>query len=393
MGCLIVADWICTKISALLMAFIVTLSKVMKKAKDSSKKCVFIYANDLLGDTMIKLPFFFSLRNEFPREQYHVVAVLSPVMAEMLGKVMLFDEIIEEPPLHWRHPMFWIFRRGGIARSLKWAFRNTAEVFIVCHRSRSLGCDFAMDLLNPSVSVAYMADVQTPMLPATAKYQAKNYDCKYTHLLVAKDGRHQMNDMDTLLSFVVGREIKSKIPSPDALVQMLDFSLLDSGVDVEYVVLVPGARVEYRRWPIERFIEIAQRLDCTIVIVGGKEESLLSKKIANNCHHVIDLCGKTTLAQLGGVLSRAKFVVTNETGTASYSALLGAKTICILGGGDFGAFFPNSYCGNTISVFRRDKCFNCGWKCNKETFDDALAAPCIEAITVDDVYDAIRKLA
>ena len=67
MGCLIVADWICTKISALLMAFIVTLSKVMKKAKDSSKKCVFIYANDLLGDTMIKLPFFFSLRNEFPR--------------------------------------------------------------------------------------------------------------------------------------------------------------------------------------------------------------------------------------------------------------------------------------------------------------------------------------
>lgn len=391
MSFLIIADWICTKISVLLMALIVPLSKVMKKAKNSSKKYVFVYANDLLGDTMIKFPFFFSLRNEFPRERYHIVAVLSPVMAEMLGKIALFDEIIEETPLHWRHPMFWILRREGMANSLKWAFRHTADVFIACHRARSLGCDFAMDLLNPSVSVGYRADVQTPMLPATARYQAKNYDGKYTHLLVAEDGRHQMKDMNMLLSFAIGREIKSEAPPPEVLVRMLDFSLLDLGVDAEYIVFVPGARVEYRRWPIDRFMELAKRFYGTIVIVGGREESLLAKKIATSCRRAIDLCGKTSLAQLGGVLAKAKYVVTNETGTASYSAILGVKTICILGGGDFGAFFPNPYCPNAISVFHSDDCFNCGWKCKKTDLEGTVVAPCISSITVDDVCDAIKK--
>ena len=389
------ADWACSKLCIVLVFFAACASRVLKiSCKNRRKqKNVFVYANDLLGDTMLKLPFFFSLRSEFPRDQYRIVIVLSSVSAGILKRLSLFDEIIEEPSLHWRHPLFWIFGENGPAGSLRWAFCNAAEVFMDCHRTRSLGCDFAMALSRPSMSVAYATNLEKPMLPASARYQAKRYDHRYTHLLLLEKGRHQMSDMDRLLSYATGREIKSAAPAKNLLATMLDFSFVDSRMKSRYVVFVPGARVEYRRWPIDRFIEVANRLKCTIVIVGSSEEARLAKMIdaATNCR-TIDLCGKTTLSQLGGVLCGADMVVSNETGTASYAAMLGTKTICILGGGDFGAFFPNPYCENTLSVFHEDGCYHCGWKCKKANFDSLKAAPCINAISVKDVMDAIAQL-
>lgn len=392
---LLFADWACTRLCLLIFFFISSASRIFKlfHKADSKKKTVFVYANDLLGDTMIKMPFFFSLRKTFPRDDYSIVAVLSPATATSLIRLGLFDEVVEEAPLHWRHPLFWLIGRNGMARSLKWAFRNKADVFIVCHRSRSLGCDFALDLSRPSIAVAYAADTKTPMLPATAKLQAGKYDRKYTHLLTVEDGRHQMEDMDRMLSLTTDQEVKSVMPASYLLTSMLDFSIADTCLKPGYVVLVPGARVEYRRWPVERFIEIANRLKCQIVIVGTAEESELAKTIAaaTSCQ-TMNLCGKTSLAQLGGVLSRARLVLTNETGTASYSAILGTKTICMLGGGDFGAFFPNPYCANTLTVFHRYDCYHCGWKCSKINTDCPKIVPCITAISVDDVASAVSCL-
>ncbi len=390
---LCIADWICLKVSVTLAMIVTFMSRIFKRMRrfGRDKKNVFVYANDLLGDTIVKLPFFFSLRKEFPPEQYHIAVVLSPAIAEVIKKLNLFDEIILEPPLHWRHPIFWLVGKAGVAKSLRWAFSNTVEIMVVCHRSRSLGCDFALMLSSPSISVAYAADIKTPMLPMTARYQAKTCDRMYDHLLEPIDGRHQMEDMDRLLSLAVGHTVVSIRPSEEDIIAMLDFSLVEP--NLEYVVLVPGARVGYRRWPIPKFIETAKKLQSSIVVVGTAEESDLAREIgrALECK-VIDICGKTTLSQLGGVLTRAKLVITNETGTATYSAMLGAKTVCILGGGDFGAFFPNQYCKNSVSVFHMDDCFNCGWNCTKAILGQSNAAPCIEAITVEDVLDSAFKI-
>lgn len=391
---LCIADWICLRVSVVLIfivRFIARMGKLARRYK-CDQKLVLVYANDLLGDTIVKLPFFFSLRKEYPPGQYHIAVVLSPAMAEIIAKLALFDEIIKEPPLHWRHPIFWLVGRHGIARSLRWAFSHDVEVMIVCHRSRSLGCDFALRLCSPFISAAYAADVKTPMLPMTARYQAKVCDRMYDYLLTPMDGRHQMEDMDRLLSLAVGHHVKSVRPELQEIVGMLDFSL--AKFDFEYVVFVPGARVNYRRWPITKFIEMAKKLAGNVVVVGTAGESTLAREIATveDCN-VVDLCGKTTLPQLGGILARAKLVITNETGTATYSAMVGAKTVCIVGGGDFGAFFPNQYCKNAVSVFHMDECFNCGWNCTKVNLGPSNIAPCVEAVSVEDVFDSVSRIA
>ena len=161
----------------------------------------------------------------------------------------------------------------------------------------------------------------------------------------------------------------------------------------DYIVLVPGAGAKCRQWSVDSFVELADRIGGEFVVVGSKGERELGSRIADMAKaRVVNLCGKTTIAQLGGILLNAKFVVTNETGTATYAAVLGVPTICILGGGDFGAFFPNPYCENTVSVFHGDGCYYCGWKCKKANLDILETAPCINSISVDDVMDAINRL-
>lgn len=394
---LCIADWACTRFALAIMSIMVAMSRIVKFARHCSaskagKKIVFVYANDLLGDTMVKLPFFFSLRKAFPQDRYYIVVVLTPIMASLIGKLSLFDEVIEETTLHWRHPLFWLVGSNGIAKSLRWAFFHTAETMIVCHRSRSLGCDFALRLCTPSTSVTYAADVETPMLPMTAMLQAKSYDARYSHLLKAEQGRHQMDEMESLLQFATGRSVEFCCVGEKDVAHMLDFSLAKL-MEPKYIVIVPGARVNYRRWPVERFAEVASRLGKEVVVVGSDNETCLADKIAHmtSCR-VINLCGKTTLAQLGAILLRASLVVSNETGTANYAAVIGARTICIVGGGDFGAFFPNKHCPNAVSVFNQEPCFNCGWRCWKSDLSKADVAPCVMSVSVDDVMAAIDKI-
>lgn len=387
-----VGDWICCRVADCIVRVVSCVRK--PRREQHGKRIVFVYANDLLGDTIVKIPFFIALRKEFPPEAFKISMVLSPSTAHIVKGLGCVDEIIEETPLHWNHSIFWVFTKGQgfLTKSLRWACRHKADIAIVCHRSRSLGCDFAMRLSSPSTCVAYTVDANDPMLPMSAKYQVKHYDRQYTHMLPHRPGRHQIDEMAMLLSLAAGRNVVLSAPKKVDVLPCLDFTVADKLPSV-FSVVVLGARVKYRMWPLERFVELAKHIEGPIVVVGSADESLLADSFKKGCcfgENVVDLCGKTTLPQLGGVLIRARMVITNETGTANYAAIIGAHTVCILGGGDFGAFMPNKYCSNSICVYKVRSCFNCGWKCCEKDFAEDRAAPCIMDITVGDVIEAIR---
>lgn len=387
-------DWIFCRVAD--YSIRVTPFLLRRRQIDSvgGKKIIFVFANDLLGDTLVKIPFFIALRKEYPKEKFHITIVLSPSNAQMISALGCADEIIEENPLHWNHAIFWIFTKNGfLAKSLRWAIGHKAYVAILCHRSRSLGCDFVIRLCSPAISAAYAVDMTTPIFPMSAKYQVKVFDGYYSYLLKSLDGRHQIEDMGILLSKVIGHDVRLYAPTYEQIEPMLDFSVADS-LPGDYIVIVPGARVKYRRWPIERFSEMVACTKNSIVVVGSKEESYLSDeiiKISKKESSIFNLCGKTTLSQLGGVLLRACLVVTNETGTANYASIIGAKTLCILGGGDFGAFMPNFYCKDSFSIYKMRDCFNCGWKCKEMEFSEENTAPCIKAISVEEVKAVMQK--
>ena len=388
-------DAVCRGIAWLILELAMPISRIMNRNCADGRKKIIIFANEPLGDTIIKLPFFMAMRRLFRKDSYHITAVLSPQTAPVLIALGCFDEVISECLSPCRHVIFWIIGRGlFVAKALRWALRNKAEIFMACDRYRDLGCDFAHRLCKPSLSIAYDSIKIASIFPSSARYQKRYCDRLYTHLL-SPSCSNQIDETFAFLSFAVGRTIRPWIPTLNEFSSILDMSVaedLRSRIG-EYVVLTPGAGASYRRWPIKRFTALTAKVGGTFVIVGAKSESSLAAEVAaESGQNIIDLCGQTNIMQLLGVLSRAQMVITNETGTATCSAMLGARTVCILGGGDFGSFFPNNYFKNVVSVFHKESCFSCGWKCMKVDIRTVAVAPCINSITVEDVFCAVGKI-
>src|SRR4051812_25107058 len=79
-----------------------------------------------------------------------------------------------------------------------------------------------------------------------------------------------------------------------------------SGLEGDYVVVHPGASVPARAWAPERCRELVAALDRQVVVTGGPGERELTAFVAGD--EAIDLGGKTTLAELAGVLEGAEAV-------------------------------------------------------------------------------------
>lgn len=391
-ACFLLADtiaWLMTPFARIYQYF-------AAKSNPEKRKTVFIVATDRLGDALVRLPFYIHLRTMYPRDQYRIVCALTEPIAALFAHGDLFDEIVIDKNLHDSHPLFWLFGRGGIVCPvLRWAFANKIDVFISMLRIRSLGCDFVCRFSRPEVRLAYSYKEMTRLFPVMAKAQKLLYDKGYSHLLESTMGVHQFDDFAKVESFLSGKALARPVACPEACRQAL--RLPDCGAETgfeDFAVLVPGAGTRFRQWPTRRFAELADRLGGNFVIVGSTTEKTLGDEIAARSKSgakFVNLCGKTSLPQLGDLLAKASLVVTNETGTATYAAVIGAPTLCILGGGDFGAFFPNPYCRNTRSVYHKEPCFYCRWQCTKGCAHGA-AAPCIDSISVDEVYDAVADL-
>jgi len=98
------------------------------------------------------------------------------------------------------------------------------------------------------------------------------------------------------------------------------------------VVLIPGARWHSKRWPAASFAELADRLrrdGVQVVLVGGELPS--GEDPLARVEGIMDLRGRTSLPELGGILQRADLVVANDTGPMHLAAALGRRVIALMG--------------------------------------------------------------
>ncbi len=105
-----------------------------------------------------------------------------------------------------------------------------------------------------------------------------------------------------------------------------------------YAVLHPGATSASRRWPVERFAEVADGLAGAglVVAVGGvpAEAATTGALVAACRSRVVDLTGRTTLGSYAVLLRDAAIVVANDTGTAHLSAAVGGRVVTLFLSGD-----------------------------------------------------------
>lgn len=110
--------------------------------------------------------------------------------------------------------------------------------------------------------------------------------------------------------------------------------------DSPLVAIHPGATDPRRRWPAERFAEVAAALvddGARILLVGGAEDVPLAARIRTrieetapgSASRIEDASGRMTLRRLAAALAGADLLVANDSGPRHLAQAVGTKTVAV----------------------------------------------------------------
>jgi heptosyltransferase-2 len=137
---------------------------------------------------------------------------------------------------------------------------------------------------------------------------------------------------------VAAGEALAEIPNPALSVsttnqeRLLEILSLDTTRPI--VAMMPGA--EYgpaKCWPLTHFAELATQLEnsgFSVWVLGSEKDALAGEQIRSNSA-AINLCGKTTLAEVIDLLALAQHAVSNDSGLMHIAAAVGAHVHGIYG--------------------------------------------------------------
>ena len=156
----------------------------------------------------------------------------------------------------------------------------------------------------------------------------------------------------------------------------------------EYIVIVPSARWESKRWPAANFASLISMMPLPSVIVGSKGDSSITEEIIDRApitDKTINLCGRTSLKELVSLIAGAKAVVSNDSGPMHIAAALDKPTVAIFGPTDPNKTGPYGWKENSkLRVISPQ--VPCS-PCREKKCDDMQ---CMQSIEVKQVYEALK---
>lgn len=163
------------------------------------------------------------------------------------------------------------------------------------------------------------------------------------------------------------------------------------GLDLDRTVFIhPGARLVSRRWPLERYAEVAGALadaGWQIAITGSKGEAPLAQRLkAAMDRPCVDLCGETSLGGLASLLQRGRLLVCNDTGISHVAASVHLPSVVIASGSDVARWAPLDTQRHTV--------LHTPMACRPCAYDECpVGHPCALGVEVDHVMaEAVRRL-
>lgn len=167
-----------------------------------------------------------------------------------------------------------------------------------------------------------------------------------------------------------------------------------------YVVIHPGASDPRRRWPAERFAEIAVRLaeeGMQVVVVGEGSDAHLADAIAGlaSSSLVTSIGGRLSLGELAGLLARADLFVGNDSGPRHLAQAVGCPTASVFWVGNLINGGPLTRTHHRVRLAWTTRCPVCGidatqvgWSAPRCEHDDSFVAD----VPVDAVWSDVSSL-
>ncbi len=166
-----------------------------------------------------------------------------------------------------------------------------------------------------------------------------------------------------------------------------------------YFVIVIGATYFTKRLPAHKIIELCNKIDHPIILLGGKEDTANGVIVAaTNPLKIYNACGKFNISESADIIKKAKLVVSNDTGMQYIACALKRPVIALWGGTtpdlDVEPYYGNNFLSNQqkpvyeniVLNLRCQPCSKYGLnKCPLGHFN------CMEKINVDVLVEKIKE--
>jgi len=284
-----------------------------------SLKNILIIKPSSLGDIVLALPALTALRKSFPDAR--ISWLIRPEFAPILENHPHLDEII-------------IFDRKFLGKA--WFHPGASgSLLSLIKQLRRADFDAVIDFqgLFRTASMAWLSGCKKRFGIAGAREFAHLF---YTHKIKqTKDCIHLVDFYLKIIKAAGATELDVQFILPehpeaaDAVNRLLKSHYVSPD---NYVVFIPGSAHEDKRWPIERFAELAQKISShhklPIVATGDSGEAALIEKLKSHTNvPIANIAGKTSLSELVVLLKNASLVVSNDTGPGHIAAALSTPLV------------------------------------------------------------------
>ena len=286
-------------------------------------KNILIIKPSSLGDIVLALPALAALRRSFPDAE--ISWLVRPEFAPLLENHPHLTKIIPFDRKFLGKAWFNPFALGFLLSLIQQLRRSNFDII------------FDFQGLFRTASLAWLSDCKKRFGMANAREFGRIF---YTHKVPQnQDCIHLVDYYLKIVKAAGASDVGVQFVFPQNVTAADSVKKLLAKHNIKpdnYAVLVTGSAREDKRWPIERFVQLADRISSafglSVIMTGSaSERSYIEKSKETANVSIANLAGKTSLAELVALLKDARLVVSGDTGPGHIAAALGVPVVLIFG--------------------------------------------------------------
>lgn len=358
-----------------ILLFLLRLVRIIPFAqtfeKDKIRK-ILIVRPDMIGDVVLATPLIKACRDNFP--DAHIAMVVSKLTKDLVMNNPYLNEVIVTKGIGIKN----LIRDRDTIKSIREKRFDLAFVLF-----SAFSCNLFVFLTGATHRIGYGDRGSKFLLTKSLSRDAMQLDIVHNI------------DLNLNLLKAIGGEVESK----QLYVSVYEESearasnfFQEHGIGAgDMVVLIhPGSRKEYQRWPASSFSKLADRLidelKVRIILLSGPLDGEVVKSVVGQMHNYPVVASGLSLRDVISLIKKCDLYIGHSTGTTHIADALGKTAIMIMG-------FLKSWDGpgawglthhGSINVFKDIGCQYC-------VPSECRSYPCLSEIKVEEVFDTAKE--
>ncbi|GAB6042109.1 glycosyltransferase family 9 protein [Endothiovibrio diazotrophicus] len=318
------------------------------------------------GDSVVALPAIAIVRHAFPAAEIDLYSTeaVGVDLSDLLDEGGVVDRIR-------------IFPRGERRRALAEARAGGYDLFIELPQNLTL-----YKSIRGMLAVRYALGIR----------YAFGWDAGRIKALLAVQKAHlpPRREVDRFVAMLARHGVRGPVEFPIA-VSARDRerveALLPGARRSGRVALLIGGKWSAKKWPLERWREVARRLldeGCEVVLIGGEGEFADGEAVAREGAAVLNLCGRLSIRESAEALRRVALAIAHDTGATHLAYAVGTPVVALFSTRELSdKWFPYG-AGHVVL----ERVLECSFCFRKECADNR----CMTDIGVEEVLAAATRL-